>query len=630
MAYQEQTFTNLGNPMNPDPSQALGGGFLADIPIVPFSINDKTNEMLITTIQDSIKIEAQKKNEYEKKLTEKISVLSKQEDGILPQDYEIISNKQKELIKEYYNDPSILLGKNPQKQIELDQKFVDLTATIQKAKATKKVSDTFFETMKKDSDYGNKVNQSIYERYINTPLNERNEVVVPMYNNENDFITKELPQWYKVKGEEENTSSPVEGDKFSTQFDFNKKYKYDEFLEFFKSRRGRYLKAEWDIDKDLQEMYDGNFDQYIDDKAKSYFEEKVPYKQSIVRVNEEMKQEELTKRLEEQIQSRERISSNNNEVKERIAELKNNAKIDNFPLVETMQKKWDIFDNAVIGREKVVVDDKGNYMMFDKLSQAPKEIADWIYNGDKSDPEYGVFFRGIDKNGEKVYFPAKAEYYTKSGSQTTKNDMYLKPDLSKTKVVPNRNKPLSEEQLFSSMFTDQKGKIEYSEYLKTKQELDKLENEYNTLNRDNTTTKNINGSSIIGINELAYNPMGRGYDNGILKDGMKWKGHDTHIHIGFTDPNVALSIIDKAQKLGLNVGQNPYIGKVDKVHTDKSFHYDNFNGFYNGKKLGKGADITGDSKKLKELFEWIESSYKNNTKQFKTKKGKVINFTVEN
>ena len=53
---------------------------------------------------------------------------------------------------------------------------------------------------------------------------------------------------------------------------------------------------------------------------------------------------------------------------------------------------------------------------------------------------------------------------------------------------------------------------------------------------------------IFGIDELGYNPvtktggaLGYGYDRGYRVKNQHWDGHDTHLHIGFTDKNTAMS-----------------------------------------------------------------------------------------
>lgn len=118
----------------------------------------------------------------------------------------------------------------------------------------------------------------------------------------------------------------------------------------------------------------------------------------------------------------------------------------------------------------------------------------------------------------------------------------------------------------------------------------------------------LNENFIPGIDEMVWNKMPWGMDGGNKVDGIKWSGHDTHIHFGFTEPETAIKVIEKAQELGLRASENPYTTGVDKnVHTNKSFHYDTFSGEFNGKTLGKGLDVSGDSSKMEELFNWVST-----------------------
>jgi hypothetical protein len=119
----------------------------------------------------------------------------------------------------------------------------------------------------------------------------------------------------------------------------------------------------------------------------------------------------------------------------------------------------------------------------------------------------------------------------------------------------------------------------------------------------------LNEEYIPGIDEMVWNKMPWGMDGGNKVDGINWKGHDTHIHFGFTNPQVAIAVINKAQELGLRASENPYTTGVDKgVHVGNSFHYQVFDGEYDGKKVGKGLDVSGNQEKMLELFNWVSTS----------------------
>jgi hypothetical protein len=74
-------------------------------------------------------------------------------------------------------------------------------------------------------------------------------------------------------------------------------------------------------------------------------------------------------------------------------------------------------------------------------------------------------------------------------------------------------------------------------------------------------------------------------------------------------PQAMLAIIKQAQQMGLAVRENPYVDPVDPVHTKNSWHYQTFPGQYGGKKLGRGADISGNPKSMAQLFGWIRKNY---------------------
>jgi peptidoglycan hydrolase-like protein with peptidoglycan-binding domain len=122
------------------------------------------------------------------------------------------------------------------------------------------------------------------------------------------------------------------------------------------------------------------------------------------------------------------------------------------------------------------------------------------------------------------------------------------------------------------------------------------------------TDNNIISEGVIpGIDEMVWNKMPWGIDAGNKHNGLKWSGHNTHIHFGFTNVDVAVKVIEKALSLGLHAGENPYTSKVNPVHVDDSFHYNTFSQTVNGKKVGGGLDVSGNPSKMEELFNWVST-----------------------
>ena len=123
---------------------------------------------------------------------------------------------------------------------------------------------------------------------------------------------------------------------------------------------------------------------------------------------------------------------------------------------------------------------------------------------------------------------------------------------------------------------------------------------------------------IFGIDELVYNPatkkggdIGYGYDGGKKRSGITWDGHWGHLHVGFTDREVAIDVINQANDLGLTTTENLIAkkdrnGYVDPVHADYSFHYRLFPG---EPKVSAGVDISGSHSKIVELMNSIIQKY---------------------
>jgi peptidoglycan hydrolase-like protein with peptidoglycan-binding domain len=137
--------------------------------------------------------------------------------------------------------------------------------------------------------------------------------------------------------------------------------------------------------------------------------------------------------------------------------------------------------------------------------------------------------------------------------------------------------------------------------------------EENGINDDDVQSSDVNEllneEVIPGIDEMVWNKMPWGIDAGNRVDHIYWDGHDTHIHFGFTKPETAVAVIKKAQELGLRASENPYTTGVDQtVHKKKSFHYREFGSTLDNKVLGKGLDVSGDSTKMEELFNWVATT----------------------
>jgi hypothetical protein len=109
-----------------------------------------------------------------------------------------------------------------------------------------------------------------------------------------------------------------------------------------------------------------------------------------------------------------------------------------------------------------------------------------------------------------------------------------------------------------------------------------------------------------GITELFYDPLGG------IKYGQQIGaigGHNDHVHFASENPRQMLSVLAQARRMGMHEGENPYVGAVNPVHVTHSWHYRDFGGKYNGRKLGKAVDISGTPKQMAALYRWVQKSY---------------------
>jgi hypothetical protein len=94
---------------------------------------------------------------------------------------------------------------------------------------------------------------------------------------------------------------------------------------------------------------------------------------------------------------------------------------------------------------------------------------------------------------------------------------------------------------------------------------------------------------------------------GSIFDGVRsnkpYGGHGSHVHYASQTAAEMLRAINIARQLGLSVRENPYTDKVDPVHTKNSHHYQLFPGLYKGRRLGRAADISGDPRAMKTLYQ---------------------------
>ena len=107
-----------------------------------------------------------------------------------------------------------------------------------------------------------------------------------------------------------------------------------------------------------------------------------------------------------------------------------------------------------------------------------------------------------------------------------------------------------------------------------------------------------------GEAELFYDPIG-GIKNG--KQIGAIGGHSDHVHVAFTNPKSILAAISLARRMGLRVSENPYLDRADPVHVKGSYHYRNFPGRFNNRRLGEAFDASGSAKAMAAFYRALET-----------------------
>jgi hypothetical protein len=105
-----------------------------------------------------------------------------------------------------------------------------------------------------------------------------------------------------------------------------------------------------------------------------------------------------------------------------------------------------------------------------------------------------------------------------------------------------------------------------------------------------------------GIEELFYDPLGA------IKNGKPIPaigGHRDHVHFASDSPQQMLTAIRAAQRLGLHVSENDFVGQVHPVHVSHSNHYKVI-GAYGGRQISGAVDAAGTPAQMAAYYRWVK------------------------
>lgn len=419
MAYAEQIFTNLGTVQQPDASQSTS--FTES----PFALSESTNQLLNQVTQNAVKKREAEVETFNKNLQANLSNLNKVPEGLNPQDYEEASKKSKEAIKFIYENPQILIGKDPQKSKQFNDMLVDIASFTQLSKGTKKIEDTYTDLIKKDSDWNNSVNNYYLEEWRKlSPQEKAKNSWTPIKSTEGDFTTTILPKILATSPT--TTYTEIDPNDAGSQLVISEKV-VDEgtFKDAYKSYNGLYLSEEWKTNPQIQAQYPEGADQYIEAKASLAYQPKIRVSTKSV-TNREYAEGKKDARLETTIESRESEGAKNRDVKERIAEarVKSIKDRENYPDVKSF------FDGVSQMKTENKIEVPPNIKGFENIEVVeemskptiPPNIDKTLYTGSKDQygDAYGKLYRVTFKDGSVKYAPAK-QVYMENGKQVDRS-----------------------------------------------------------------------------------------------------------------------------------------------------------------------------------------------------------------
>ena len=598
MAYGEQIFTNLGAVQAPDASQstAFAGS-------TPFTFSESTNQLLNQVTQQAVKRREDEVKMYNDNLQAALSKASNIAEGLSAQDYDEAKSKSKKAIKYIYDNPQILLGKDPEKSNEFNNMLVDIASYTQLSKATKKIEDNYNDLIKKDSDWNNEVNNYYLQQYRNTTdPNERSKnAFTPIKNPMNDFNNVTYPK-IVASSETEVDSFPDPNDAGTLIINQKKKIDKNVFSEAFKRDNGMYLTEEWNIHPEIHGEYPTP-ELYIQSKI-----EKV-YKPEFVTTSKtknlvEYQEAQKNARNEASIEGRATEGAANRATRLQVARERASIKNPSYELVADGEYKIDRMLESKKPIEGVDVVKKvyPNVSAVYRIdTDVPPEISNKLYSS-KNSEDYGVLYEVVPKSGAPYYLKATTINLDSKGRKLPEGA--AKADIASVSVVPDTSTKFSKDALLEYVVgSSQKGKAQLEEYRKANNEVKTIESESD------------NKGAYRGVNEMFYTPIGITVDRGVERKGTlsnpkEAAQHNDHVHLAFDNSDVAVEIMDEAKRRGLSVRGNPYAGK--NTHSkNTSLGRASAHGLSFGNGVGKGADIGHENtdKERRDFFVWVQENY---------------------
>lgn len=592
MAYAEQTFTNLGGVQSPDASQSIQ--FAGS---TPFAFSESTNQLLNQISQEARQKRENEIKTYNENLKTALSKASEIADGLSEQDYDEANKKSKEAIKFIYDNPQILLGKDPAKSQQFNNMLVDIASYTKLSKATKKVQDNYNDLIKKDADWNNEVNNYYLQQYQNTAdPNERIKFsFTPIKNPLNDFQTMVVPKLQQNAPIETRTEvDPNDAGKLIVYQD--KIFDEGVYKEAFKNYNGQYLTEEWRVKPELQQQY-ATPDEYIEFKAKETFIRKATSKSSVTN-NVSFVEGQKNGRNEASIQGRATEGAANRANRLQLQREKADINNPSYELVKEGQYQVDRFLNGKTKPLPVLLDKYKGVIGLgvnknDKVEQLdlglmPDALTKTLFPTE-NDREIAAMYKITEPNGNVYFVKGKEVSLDKKGKVIPPSQLVTSEQKSAVKdkvIVPDtKNKYTKDILLDYTVGESQKAVEQLRNYRNANNELKAIESEPKT--SSTSAEKQLDNPKVNQLLKKSYLTLKQKYPtigtNGIAGDAAHQQRDSDHNTMDAIDivkfGNNSTAIIGDLQK-DKNVkyiifnkqiwnpkdGWKPYTGK--NPHTD--------------------------------------------------------------
>jgi hypothetical protein len=496
MALDQQVIGQLDATSKGDASLALGG----NIPFVPI-VTDQTIKVFQDLTNKDIKRREDEYQNWEKGVAGKIAEVSKI-DNVLDADREVLGKKKSEIVKEIQNKAYLL---HPSNQIKHRGEYDDLMTRVNdyivevdKSKQDAILDKDYRKGMREKAEWANPINESRYQKWRATPMSEREPFALMA--DPSASMTKRILEAQKGAITNQATTYQYSPDNAMVTVKETATLDPERYYNALRTpEEEAYYKAYYrDILTPQQKQELASMEKPIlteDDYAKDMYMK--TFAETIVlpsktTPNPKFEAEESYRKAQLNADTRVKTTDMNIEGRKDIKQMEIDAKrdeltpkadINSYSILKPINDNINSFENNIVqtfkfGEEfnRINPNIKSVQEVNSKSIDDTIKGALYVGGADKYGSAYGKIYIVEDKNGEKFYAPAKVTYTDKNGNEIDKK-LYLADKANSNEIVrPDISQKFTREQLLArSVDNTQKGKAQYNEFIKSKNDLDNLD-----------------------------------------------------------------------------------------------------------------------------------------------------------